>query len=108
MPVSDKMRRRARRTVFSLLTSVAFLAAATWVERSRNANEEYAVYSAYLSDGLLNDAHDWSVGGRVQVVIEDTTRVGGNLRLRALYVLDSGFNSTNQGPPLRASFLFRT
>jgi len=107
MPVSDIMRRRARRTVFSLLTTVAFLAAAAWVERSRNANEEYAVYSAYLSDGLLNDAHDWSVGGPVQVVVEDTTRVGGNLRLRALYVLDSRVHFDQLRTSTRASFLVR-
>ena len=36
------------------------------VERERNKQEEYKVYSAYLSRGLLNDAHDWSTGGPLQ------------------------------------------
>ncbi|MGC2527530.1 MAG: hypothetical protein WA639_07265 [Candidatus Acidiferrum sp.] len=58
-----------------MLTTVAVLTVVVviigWVERKRNADEEYAVYSAYLSEGLLNDAHDWSVGGPVQLVIED-------------------------------------
>ena len=60
-----------------------------WIERSRNAQEEYAVYSAYLSEGILNDAHDWSVGPSIQVVIEDSKRVGANLRLWWVYPFDS-------------------
>jgi len=70
-----------------LIAIAAVLAAPGWAERERNADEEYAVYSAYLSEGLLNDAHNWSVGGPVQVVVQDITTVGGNLRLRALYLL---------------------
>src|SRR5258706_11448951 len=57
-------------------------------ERSRNSEEEYAVYSAYLSEGILNDAHDWSVGPSIQVVIEDTKKVGANLRWWWFYPFD--------------------
>jgi len=81
--------------------------AASWAERERNADEEYAVYSAYLSEGLLNDAHDWSVGGPVQVVVRDTTKVGGNLRLRALYVLDGRVHFDQLRTSTRASYLVR-
>ena len=107
MRVGDKARRRIRRAVLFLLGVVAILAAAGWAERERNADEEYAVYSAYLSEGLLNDAHDWSVGGPVQVVVMDTTKVGGNLRLRALYVLDSREQFDQLQTSTRASYLVR-
>jgi hypothetical protein len=87
--------------------AAAVLAVAGWTERERNADEEYAVYSAYLSEGLLNDAHDWSVGGPVQVVIQDVTTVGGNLRLRALYVLDGRVHFDQLQTSTRASYLLR-
>jgi hypothetical protein len=90
-----------------LLGIVAVLATAGWAERERNADEEYAVYSAYLSEGLLNDAHDWSVGGPVQVVVRNTTKAGGNLRLRALYVLDGRVHFDQLHTSTRASYLVR-
>lgn len=107
MPISGKMRRTARRAVLTLLMAVAVLALVGWVERKRDANEEYAVYSAYLSEGLLNDTHDWSVGGPVQVIIEDMTSAGRNLRLRAFYVLDGRVNFPHLETSTRASFLIR-
>ena len=106
MRIGDKARRRIRRAVLFLLGIVAVLAIAGWAERERNADEEYAVYSAYLSEGLLNDAHDWSVGGPVQVVVRDTTKVG-NLRLRALYVLDGRVHFDQLHTSTRASYLVR-
>jgi hypothetical protein len=76
-----------RRALLFLMIVIAALATAGWAERERNADEEYAVYSAYLSEGLLNDAHDWSAGGPVLVVVRDRTRAAENLRLRTLYLL---------------------
>ena len=83
------------------------LAAAGWAERERNADEEYGVYSAYLSEGLLNDAHDWSVGGPVHVVVRDTTEVGENLRWRLLYSWDSHAQFHQLRTSTRASCLVR-
>jgi hypothetical protein len=90
-----------------LLAVVTVLASLGWAERERNADEEYAVYSAYLSEGLLNDPHDWSVGGPVQVVVRDTTRAGGNLRLGALYALDGRVRFDQLQASTRASYLIR-
>src|SRR5438477_10010479 len=87
MRVTDKLRRRICETCLFLLAVVTILGLLGWAERERNADEEYAVYSAYLSEGLLNDPHDWSVGGPIQVVVWGTTRAGGNLRFRALLAL---------------------
>ena len=65
MRLSRKALRRIGFTLLGLMVVLVILAAASWAERIRNADEEYAVYSAYLSDGLLNDAHDWGARGRV-------------------------------------------
>jgi hypothetical protein len=105
--IGNKMRRRIRHAALSLLAIGAILTGVSWAERTRNAEEEYAVYSTYLSEGLLNDAHDWSVGGPVQLVIEDTTKGGGNLRLRALYVLDGRVHFEQLYPSTRISFFVR-
>jgi len=107
MPMSKRTQRKIRNTALSLLTFLAALVVWSWTERTRNASEEYAVYSAYLSGGLLNDAHDWSVDGPVQVVIENTTKGGGNLRLRALYVLDGGAHIEHLDPSTRVNFIVR-
>jgi hypothetical protein len=111
MPVIDRIWWRIPRATLALLSTVAVLAVVVviigWVERKRNADEEYAVYSAYLSEGQLNDAHDWSVGGPVQLVIEDTTRIGENLRWSALHVLDGCASFGQLHASTRASFLVR-
>src|SRR5215472_18782563 len=88
MSLRESKWRWIRITVLSLLAIVVFLIVAGWIERERNAEEEYVVHSAYLSEGLLNDAHDWSVGGPVQVIIRDRTNVGGNFRILGLYAAD--------------------
>jgi hypothetical protein len=107
MRIGDKTRRRIRRAVLFLLGTIAVLVTAGWAERERNADEEYAVYSAYLSEGLLNDAHDWSVGGPVKVVVRNTTKAGGNLRLRALYMLDGRVHFDQLYTSTRISYFVR-
>jgi hypothetical protein len=106
MQIGDKWRRRIRRTVLYFVAGVAVLAAGGWTERERNTDEEYAVYSAYLSEGLLNDAHDWSVGEPVQVVVQDLTTAGGNLRSRALHMLGR-LHFEQLHSSTRASYLLR-
>ena len=107
MQISDKVRRRIRRTAIVLIAAAAVLAASGWAERERNKEEEYAVYSAYLSEGLLNDAHDWSVGGPVQVVVRDRTISGGNLRFRLFYLLDGRVHFEDLHTLTRATYLVR-
>jgi len=107
MQISDKTRLRIFRTFLFLLGAMGAVVAAGWAERERNAEEEYAVYSAYLSEGLLNDAHDWSVGGPVQVVVRDTTTAGANLRLRWLYVLDCRVRFDRLQTSTRVNYLVR-
>jgi hypothetical protein len=89
------------------VTAVAVLAVAEFAERVRCADEEYAVYSAYLSDGLSNDAHDWSAGGPVRVVVKNTTSVGEHFRIEAFYVFDSRVSFDQLDRSTRASYLVR-
>lgn len=65
MRFTDKVRKRIRHTL--LLVTVAVLVSASWAERERNTDEEYAVYSAYLSEALLNDAHGYRISGNGQL-----------------------------------------
>src|ERR1700692_362282 len=107
MRLSRKALRRIGFTLLGLMVVLVILAAASWAERIRNADEEYAVYSAYLSDGLLNDAHDWGARGRVLLVVRSTTSVSDNLRIKALFVFDGrvGFDQLERST--RASYLVR-
>jgi len=95
-----------------LIALAVLLVSFGWLERVRNEQEEYKVYSAYLSEGLLNDAHDWSVGGPVQVVIADRTISGGNLRFRLLSLFDRRVEFGGLQTSTRVSYfarnLFRT
>jgi hypothetical protein len=104
---SQKLRRRICRTILALLTIATILAVVTWTEQRRHPDDEYAVYSAYLSEGISNDAHDWSVDTPIQVVIEDTTKMDGNLRFRTLYVLHNRMNFDQLHLSTRVSFLAR-
>ena len=76
------------------------------IERIRNAQEEYVVYSAYLSHGILEDAHDWSVRGPIEVVVEDTTHCG-NMRWRGLCFVDQRVGFERLNGTTRASFIVR-
>jgi len=46
--------------VVALIAVAIVWGAFACVELERNKQEEYKVYSAYLSEGLLTDAYDWS------------------------------------------------
>ena len=94
-------------TTVGVIAVAVVLATFGWVERERNKQEEYKVYSAYLSEGLLNDAHDWSTGGPVHVVIGDKTISGGNLRFRFFYLFDMRVNFGELQTTTRASYLAR-
>jgi hypothetical protein len=105
--LSRKALRRTGFALFKLAAVLLLLAAAGCAERIWNAEEDYAVYSAYLSDGLLNDAHDWSGNRPVLVVVRHTTSPGDNLRTNALYVFDSRVGFEQPERSTRASYLVR-
>lgn len=107
MQVRDKILRRFLCLALCLPVVAAALALISSFEARRNANEEYAVYSAYFADGLLSNAHDWSTSGSVQVVIEDRTKAGGYLRFWPLYVLHSNIRFNQLHLITRIDFVLR-
>jgi hypothetical protein len=76
-----------------------------WVEQARNREPQYEVYSAYLSEGILDDAHDWSVGPSIQVVIDDRIKIGSTLRWWWLYPFDGRVRFDKLEATTRASFV---
>jgi|ERR1700733_449440 len=107
MQRSGRSRQILRRTALVLIAVAVVLASFGWLERVRNEQEEYKVYSAYLSEGLLNDAHDWSIGGPVQLVIADRTISGGNLRFRLFSLFDRRVDFGELQTSTRVSYLAR-
>jgi hypothetical protein len=106
-----RFRRWVRRVSVALLTFAAVLIVSaftlSWIEGERNSVEESAVYSAYLSDGILHDPHDWSVGPTIQVVVEDTTSVGESLRWPILFAFDSRIGFPELTLTTHADFVVR-
>lgn len=99
--------RALRLTAMILIFNISLLALLGWFERERNLEEEYAVYSAYLSDEIIDNAHDWSVDYPIDVVIYDRTIRGGSLRFRFLYFLDGRVNFRGLSALTWASYLVR-
>jgi hypothetical protein len=105
--VSKRAIRVVRLTAIAFTCSVSLLALLGWFERERNKGEEYAVYSAYLSDEILDNFHDWSVDNPIDVVINDRTIRGGNLRFRLFYFLDKRARFPGSDTLTWASYLVR-
>jgi hypothetical protein len=109
MTVTGKVHPWARISGVILVTFGTILIASALalhrVEQDRNGKQEYEVYSAYLSEGILDDAHDWSVGPSIQVVIEDRTRMGATLRWWWLYPFDGRVKFDQLQAMTRASFV---
>lgn len=107
MRVSKRAIRVLRLAAIVSTCSVSLLALLGWFERERNEEEEYAVYSAYLSEEILDNFHDWSVDTPIDVVIYDRTIRGGNLRFRSLYFLDWRVKFRGLNTLTLASYLVR-
>jgi hypothetical protein len=88
MRLGAMLRKRVWLVSISLLVIVVMLAT-VWIEPERNEREEYAVYSAYMSQELLDNAHDWSVDVPVLLVISETTEAAGDLRFWVQRMLDA-------------------
>jgi hypothetical protein len=89
MRIRDRAIQISRAMSIFLFIAMVIFVAFGWFERERNKDEEYAVYSAYLSDGLLDDPHDWSTtGGPARVVIWNKTISGGDFRFPWFHLFD--------------------
>jgi hypothetical protein len=83
--VYKKIAFRAVPAIAVLLAALALLFA---LEQRRTQTEMGAVLSAYLSDEVLNNAHDWGSGRGVQMVVRREAESPGNWRWRWIMLLD--------------------
>lgn len=107
MAMSDNSRRRIRRTLLIVLTMIAVLVSLAVVDRLRNKDEEYAVYSAYLLNELRAANLSWAKEMPIQIVVVDTTQMNEIPEPWAHNVASNqlGFDSLHVST--RASFIVR-
>jgi hypothetical protein len=74
-------------------------------DQRRTDGELTEILSAYLSDGILHDAHDWGPGHRILLVIQSEPERPGNMRSGWLSPFDSRLKFRDSSPITRISFL---
>lgn len=82
-------RKIAFRAVIAVAALFAVLALLFAVEQRRTQSEMEAVLSAYLSDEVLHNVHDWGSGRGVQMVVQREAQSPGNWRWRWILLLDT-------------------
>jgi hypothetical protein len=78
----------ALRVFFGIGVLLAVLALVIALEHRRTESEMGTILSAYLSDEVLQNAHDWGSGRGVQIVIQREAQSPGNWRWRWSWLLD--------------------
>jgi hypothetical protein len=81
-------RRIAFRAVLPIASLLAVLTLLFVMEQRRTQAEMGAVLSAYLSDEVLHNPHDWGSGRGVQMVMQREAQRPGNWRWRWITLLD--------------------
>src|SRR5947209_6539804 len=76
-----------------------------FAEQRRTEGELANVLSAYLSEGILHDAHDWGPGQRILLVIQSEPEQLGKMRLGLSAPFVGRLNFQNSSPITRISFL---
>lgn len=85
----------------ALLTCVLALALA---DQKRTEADLNAVVSAYLSDGILHDVHDWGSGQSILIVLQREAQQPGMWRMRWLYPFDKRYKFSTSSFVTRSSF----
>lgn len=102
---STRLRTRSFRWVFAITLAI-LIGALTLVcaEQWRTDRELSSALSAYLSDGILHDAHDWGSGQHVLVVLQTEPQQPGSWKWRWLHLLDGRIKSADSSFATRCSF----
>jgi len=93
---------RASTVVVALLVVIA---AVSIIERQRTQAELGAVLSAYLSDEVLHDAHDWGSGRGIQVILQREAQQPGTWRWRWSLLFDRRLHFPQASFVTRTSFV---
>jgi hypothetical protein len=97
-------RKIAFRAVLAVALVLALLALLAALEQRRTQSEMGAVLSAYLSDEVLQNAHDWGSGRGIQMVVQREAQSPGNLRWRWFMLLDKRSRFPESSRTSRFSF----
>src|SRR5579862_2005734 len=103
-----RLRRFQRFAVRGIVGGFVFFAcvfALALAERLRTETELNAVLSTYLSDDILNDAHDWGSGSGILVVLQCEAQQPGMWRWRYPYPFDKRSQFTQSSLFTRSSFM---
>src|ERR1700730_12431251 len=97
-------RRFVVRGVLGIFTLVICVLLLVRTEQKRTESELAVIVSAYLSDGILHDAHDWGSGRVILVALQSEAQQPGVWRSRWLYPFDSRFRFPESSVVTRSSF----
>jgi hypothetical protein len=97
-------RRTAVRGICMFFILLLCLIALVAAEQRRTESELAAVVSAYLSEGILQDAHDWGSGRGVLVVLQREAQVPGMRRWRWQSPFDNRLKFSGSSVVTRSSF----
>ena len=99
----------SRKTLIGVLSGILASLVFAWtlvlVEQKRTAGELNDVLSAYLSERILNDAHDWGPGRGILVVLQREAQPPGMWRTRLLYPFEKPHRFTESSFLTRGSFV---
>jgi len=101
---SSVFRRWIIRGLVGVVTALVCIPVLALVERKRTESELNEVLSAYLSEGILNDAHDWGSGRGIVVALQSEAQEPGNWRARWLYPFDKRLRFSGSSFVTRVSF----
>ena len=93
---------RSTTVVIVLLVCVAVL---FFVEQRRTQTEVGAVLSAYLSDEVLHNAHDWGSGRGIQIILQREAQQPGTWRWRWSMLFDRRVRFPQASFVTRTSFV---
>src|SRR5689334_18574856 len=102
-----KRSRFVRIIVCAALTVIVLLAGTFGVlivEERRTQSELGAVLSAYLTDELLHDAHDWGSGRGIQIIVQREAQRPAMWRLRWSVLFDKRLSFPQSSLVTRTSF----
>jgi hypothetical protein len=97
-------RRFAARGCLGIIAFLICAVTLALVEQKRTEADLGVVLSAYLSEGILHDAHDWGSGRGILVVLQREAQSPGSLRSRLLYPFVRGFEFSEASLVTRISF----
>jgi hypothetical protein len=99
-----KLRPRLPRLVIIALTLIISAVAIIYAEQLRTDNEFNAALSAYLSDAILHDVHDWGAGQHILVVAQLEPQRLGTWKSTLFYPADRRHGFVSSSPLTRWSF----